>query len=144
MANIIQEFTVKAAPPLVMEMFTMPEGLDRWWTKGSAGAPKENAEYTLHFGPEYDWRAKVTRFVPDREFELQMTQAHEDWKGTRVGCTLTSDGHTATRVFFYHKGWPQENEHWRVSCYCWAMYLRLLRRNLEYGETVPYEKRLEV
>ena len=50
----------------------------------------------------------------------------------------------ASRVLFYHKGWPSENECWRVSCSCWAMYLRLLRRNLEYGEFVPYEKRLEV
>jgi uncharacterized protein YndB with AHSA1/START domain len=142
-ADIIQEFMVKAPAARVMEMFTTPDGLDRWWTKRSAGVAKENAEYTLHFGPGYDWRAKVTRFVPDHEFELEFTEAHEDWKGTRVGCTLTQDQST-TRVFFYHRGWPSENEHWRVSCHCWAMYLRLLRRNLEYGEIVPYEKRLEV
>jgi uncharacterized protein YndB with AHSA1/START domain len=73
-----------------MEMFTTPEGLDRWWTKQSAGVARENAEYTFHFGPEYDWRAKVTRFVPDREFQLQMTEAHEDWKGTRVGSQQAS------------------------------------------------------
>jgi hypothetical protein len=41
-------------------------------------------------------------------------------------------------------GWPVDNEHWRISCYCWAMYLRLLRRYLEHGEIVPYERRLEV
>ena len=35
------------------------------------------------------------------------------------------------------------NEHWRISCYCWAMYLRLIRRYLEYGETIPYESRLD-
>jgi uncharacterized protein YndB with AHSA1/START domain len=144
MPDIIQEFTVKAPAALVMEMFTRSEGLDRWWTKRSTGVAKEEAEYTLYFGPEYDWRAKVTRFVPDREFELQMTQAHEDWMGTRVGCILTSKGERVTRVLFQHKGWPESNEHWRLSCYCWAMYLRILRRNLEYGETVPYEKRLEV
>jgi len=73
-----------------------------------------------------------------------MTEAHEDWKDTRVGCTLTPDGERATRVLFCHKGWPEGNERWRVSCYCWAMYLRLLWRNLEYGEIVPHEKRLEV
>jgi hypothetical protein len=31
-----------------------------------------------------------------------------------------------------------------VSCFCWAMYLRILRRHLEYGEEVEYERRLDV
>jgi uncharacterized protein YndB with AHSA1/START domain len=142
-ADIIQEFIVKASAARVMEMFTAPDGLDRWWTKSSAGVAKENAEYTFNFGPGYDWRARVTRYVPDREFELEFTNAHQDWNGTRVGCALTAKP-GVTSVLFYHKGWPTDNEHWRVSCHCWAMYLRLLRRNLEYGELVPYEKRLEV
>jgi hypothetical protein len=30
------------------------------------------------------------------------------------------------------------------SSYCWAMYLRLLRRNVEAGEVVPYAQRLDV
>ncbi|MCH8956850.1 SRPBCC domain-containing protein, partial [candidate division KSB1 bacterium] len=38
----------------------------------------------------------------------------------------------------------EANEHYRVSCYCWAMYLRLLKRYVEHGETVPYEDRLDV
>jgi len=144
MADIIQEFFVKASPTQVMEMFSTPEGLNRWWTKRSSGVAKEGAEFTLYFSPEFDWHAKVTHYAPDREFELQLTTAHEDWQDSRVGCSLTPEANGATRVLFYHKGWPNENEHWRVSCYCWAMYLRLLRRNLEYGEFVPYEKRLEV
>jgi hypothetical protein len=49
-----------------------------------------------------------------------------------------------TQVSFHHTGWPENNEHYRISCYCWAMYLRLLKRYVEYGEVVPYEDRLEV
>jgi len=30
-----------------------------------------------------------------------------------------------------------------TSCYCWAMYLRLLARHVERGEVVPYEARLD-
>ena len=97
-----------------------------------------------YFGPGYDWRAKVTRYVPGSEFELQMTEAHVDWAKSCVGCRLTPEGAGKTRVLFYHNGWPEANEHWRVSCYCWAMYLRVLRRNVEHGESVPYEKRLDV
>jgi uncharacterized protein YndB with AHSA1/START domain len=143
-ADILQEYIVKAAPDKVFAMFSAPEGLDRWWTKSSTGTAKENAEYTLFFGPRHDWRAKVTRCIPGSVFELQMTDAHEDWNGTRVGCQLEPDGTSGTRVRFYHTGWPQQNDHWRVSCYCWAMYLRLLRRYLEHGEFVPYEQRLDV
>ena len=144
MPNIVQEFTVKAPPERVFQMMSTPEGLSQWWTKTSAGEPRQTAEYTLGFGPEYDWRGRVSRFVPNSEFELEMTKAHSDWIGTRVGCELRQEGKDATRVRFYHTGWPIENEHWRISCYCWPMYLRIMRRHLEHGETVPYEKRLDV
>jgi len=143
MADIIQEFPVKAPQQRVFEMFSLPKGLDAWWTKTSSGGPREGTDYSLHFGPGHDWRARVARCKPGWAFELLIIQAHEDWQNTRVGCELTPDAGLATRVRFYHLGWPQQNEHWRVSCHCWAMYLRLLRRHLEYGEFVPFEKRLE-
>jgi len=142
MADIVHEFFVKAPQERVFEMFATPKGLDAWWTKASAGEPRDGAEYALDFGPGHAWRAKVTRCVPGWAFELLMTSAHEDWLGTRVGCELQPE-RDSTRVRFHHLGWPQQNEHWRISCYCWAMYLRLLRRHIEYGEFVPYEKRLE-
>jgi len=144
MADIVQEFIINASPDCVFEAMATPSGLDRWWTKSASGEARENAEYALSFGPGYEWRGKVTRFVPGSTFELQITQAHPDWMGTRVSCQLEPEGQTGTRVHFSHTGWPTDNEHWRVSCYCWPMYLRLLRRNLEHGEFVPYEKRLEV
>jgi len=71
-----------------------------------------------------------------------MTEANEDWTGSRVGFILepTSNG---TLLRFHHNGWPSVNEHYRVSCHCWAMYLRILRRYLEHGEEVAYEDRLD-
>jgi len=144
MADIIHEFFVKAPAARVFGMFATAEGLNRWWTKESSGEPKMNVEFRLNFGPGYDWRARVTRCETDSEFELQMTKAHKDWMSTQVGCRLTQEVGPKTRVFFYHRGWPEENEHWRGSNYCWAMYLRLLRRYVEHDEVVPYEKRLDV
>jgi hypothetical protein len=47
-----------------------------------------------------------------------------------------------TEVHFHHRGWPLANEHYKTSSYCWAMYLRLLKRHVERGELVPYEDRL--
>jgi uncharacterized protein YndB with AHSA1/START domain len=143
MADIIHEFTVRTGPPRVFHAMATPQGLTHWWTQSSTGRPEEGAEYQLHFGPNYSWRARVTRYEPEVAFELEMTQAHPDWMNTRVGCELRPEGRESTRVRFYHTGWPSANQHWRVSCYCWAMYLRIMRRHLEHGESVPYEQRLD-
>jgi uncharacterized protein YndB with AHSA1/START domain len=143
MPDIFHDFPIHAPAERVFQAVSTPVGLDRWWTKRSAGEPKEGATFALWFGPAYDWRARVSRCVASSEFELEIVSADKDWIGTRVGFHLEEkDGTTSVR--FHHKGWPDANEHWRISCYCWAMYLRILRRYLEHGEDVPYEKRLEV
>lgn len=72
-----------------------------------------------------------------------MLRADADWTGTRVGFRLESRP-PGTWVRFWHTGWQDANEHYRISCHCWAMYLRILRRYLDHGESVPYERRLEV
>ncbi len=142
MADIYHDFSIKAPLPRVYEAVSTSQGLSRWWTKRSSGESAEGAELELWFGPKYDWRARVTRAVPPSEFELLMTRADPDWVGTRVGFRLERRS-ADTWVRFQHTGWPDPNEHWRVSCYCWAMYLRVLRRYLEHGEEIAYEKRLD-
>jgi uncharacterized protein YndB with AHSA1/START domain len=143
MPDILHAFPIAVIPARVFAGVTTPAGLDEWWTKRSAGKPAVGAEYELWFGPEYDWRARVTRCDPGSEFELEMTRADKDWQGTRVRFQLApKDG--GTWVEFAHTGWAAANEHYRISCCCWAMYLRILRRYLEHGESVPYEKRLDV
>lgn len=143
MPDILQDFPIAAPPERVFDGVSTPEGLDQWWTARSAGQPRLGAEYTLWFGPEYDWRATVTRCRPGVEFELQLTLADPEWVGTRVGVRL-EPGADGTMVRFHHLGWPAESEHYRISCHCWAMYLRILRRHLEHGERVPYDQRLSV
>jgi uncharacterized protein YndB with AHSA1/START domain len=143
MADIFQDFPIKAPRSRVFQAVGTPEELDRWWTKSCAGKPAVGAVYELWFGPEYDWRGEVTKCVEDSEFELQMVSADADWLRTRVGFRLEDKSGT-TWVRFYHTGWPSANEHYRISCHCWALYLRLLRRYLEHGEVVPYEMRLDV
>lgn len=78
MADIFHDFPVKASSDLVFRAVSTPAGLDAWWTKRSSGEPAIGAEYELWFGPEYDWRAVVSRFVSNTEFELEMTRAQED------------------------------------------------------------------
>ncbi len=143
MPDIFHDFVIQAPVDQVFRAVSAPPGLDEWWTKRSAGKPAPGAEYELWFGPQYDWRGRVTRCQAPHSFELEIVRAGEDWVGTRVGFELAPDD-AATRVRFHHLGWPENNEHYRVSCYCWAMYLRVLRRYLEHGESVPYERRLDV
>ena len=143
MPDIFHDFPIRSSRTAVFSAMTTPLGLDQWWTLESAGSSHAGSEYALGFGPGYDWRARVTRCEADSAFELEMTRADADWMGTRVGFQLESRG-DSTWVRFYHSGWPLQNEHYRISCCCWAMYLRVLRRYLEHGELVPYEQRLDI
>lgn len=143
MADIFHHFPIAASAARVFDAIATPEGLDAWWTKTATGRPDEGEEYELWFGPGSDWRATVSRAVEGREFELTLTRADDDWRGTKVGFALDEqDGRTQVR--FHHTGWPSANDHFRTSTFCWAMYLRLLKRYVENGEVVPYDDRLDV
>jgi uncharacterized protein YndB with AHSA1/START domain len=143
MPDIFHSFPVKASPDRVFEGISTTEGLDNWWTEHSEGRQEAGATYTLDFGPGYIWKAVVTKFDLNKSFELQMTSADADWQGSKVGFSLKPKN-AFTEVDFYHTGWPENNEHYRISSYCWAMYLRILKRYIEFGEKVPYGKRLSV
>jgi len=142
MADILQDFPIRAEPARVFAAISTPRGLDEWWTLTSSGEAREGATYDLGFGPSYQWRAVVTACEPGTRFELRLTDADPDWTGSVVGFALEPfEGGTLLR--FSHRGWPAPNEHYRTSSHCWALYLRVLRRHLEHGERVPYEKRLD-
>lgn len=143
MPDIYHLFQVNASPSKVFEAISSPSGLDAWWTKKSRGNPRPGNLYELDFGPGYVWHALVSKCETDKILELKMLEADADWMETKVGFTLDfRDG--ATNVDFYHCGWKENNEHYRISSFCWAMYLRILKRYVEYGEQIAYEKRLEV
>ena len=143
MADILQDFPILVPPNRVFEAVTQPSLLDQWWTLRSSGQPTIGATYELDFGPSYSLARFVTRSWPGEAFELRMTHADRDWMDTLVGFDFSPSG-SGTQVRFYHRGWPEANEHYRTSCHCWALYLRILRRHLEFGDTVPYDKRLAV
>ncbi len=143
MPDIFQQFVIKAPAEKVFEVITTPAGLDAWWTLRSEGRPVAGSEYMLYFGEGYDWRAVASQVEENAAFELHMTKAHKDWQGTRIGFRIEKRADNSL-VHFHHLDWPEQNDHFRISCYCWAMYLRLLKRHVEHGEFVPYEDRLEV
>lgn len=140
MADILHQFRVEAPPARVFEAFCRPGGLDNWWPARSSGEPKAGEVYTLWFGPEYDWRAKVIHVIPGREFTWKMTQAMPDWMSTEVGIRLSEDKE-GTIVDFFHTGWPEQNDHYRISNFCWGTLLNGLKGYVERGTVVPFDQR---
>lgn len=139
--DILHDFPIAAPIERVFHAISTPAECDRWWTLRCEGTPRLGAEYRLDFGESFDWRAVVSELTPPRRFEWTITAADSDWTDTRVGFELSeSDGSTLVR--FHHRGWREGNAHYRQSSFCWAMYLRLLRRYVEHGEVVPYPERL--
>ena len=143
MFDIFHTFIIHSSAEKIFEGISAPDGLDNWWTRNSEGNPKTGSVYRLDFGPEYIWEAIVTKNIGGKEFEFEMTKAEAHWIGTRIGFKLNKKSANTTEVSFYHTGWPENSENYRISSYCWAMYLRILKRNIELGEQVPYAKKIE-
>ncbi len=141
MPNILQDFPIRAAPEAVYEALTQPAGLNCWWTETCVGEARSGEVYRLGFGPEFAWEAVLEACERPSYVAFRMTQCAPDWFGTRIIFDLVPD-ELGTSVCFAHRGWQEESAHFRTSAHCWALYLRLLRRRLEFGEFVPYHERL--
>lgn len=141
MADILHDMNVRAPINRVFDAVATPGGLDEWWTERSSGSPELGAEYVLEFTPEYVWRAEVTKCDAPREFELTITEALDDWIGTKVGFTLSESADGTTLLCFRHSGWAEASAHFRNSSFCWALYLRVMREFVEKGKRVPYADR---
>lgn len=140
MHNIYHFFTIKATVGEIFDAIVTPPGLNNWWTKECWGAPELGGKYRFYFTPEYDWKCEVIEFVPDKLIEWKMTEADEDWTGTRLRFELEQrDG--AVAIHFQHTGWPVLNEHFRRSNTCWALLFSGLKKLVEKGEIIPFEKR---
>lgn len=138
--SILHDLEVDATLENVFRMVSVPEFLNEWWTHYCQGLPELNSEYTFEFSKEYIWKGKISKFSPPYEIEFLMTDADADWAGTRVGFILKEEGNN-TKISFYHTGWKSANEHFRQTSFCWALYLRILRKFAEEGLHVPYSER---
>lgn len=140
MHDILHDLWINAKPIQVFKAVSTSKGLNSWWTLDSEGLPEENNTYRFYFGPDYDWKGKVIDVDAPEAITWRMEQCDKDWDETEVGFNIIQKG-SQSHVQFSHRGWPEKNEHFRRSSYCWATYLRLLKRYIEHGEFVPYEHR---
>lgn len=138
--SILHDLEANASLENVFRMISVPEFLNEWWTHHSKGKPELGSEYIFEFSEEYKWKGKITKLNPPFEIEYLITEADQDWTGTRVGFIL-KETENGTKISFYHKDWKTANEHFRQTSFCWAMYLRILRKFVEEGFHIPYSER---
>lgn len=138
--SIYHDLKIYAPISKVFEGVSSPALLNEWWTNDCKGECKIGSEYELRFSQNCVWFARVTKMIQNREFELLMFNSHEDWDDTKIGFHLENIG-DVTKLRFYHSDWNNLNEHFRISSYCWAVYLRILKGYLEKGIRIAYDER---
>lgn len=140
MADIYHDLWIKASSSKVFEAISRPKSIDSWWTNRCEGHIEKGATYRFYFSMEYDWYAQVEHLEIDKHISWTMTQSDHDWNGTTLGFIL-SEENGLVHVQFSHKSWKEINIHFRRTSYCWAMYLRLLKRFIEEGEVIQFDQR---
>lgn len=142
MPDLFHDLPVFAAVGDVFKCVYTPDGISKWWSISAKGEPRVGNIYEFDFGPDYQWEAVVEDCELNSVFVLRMTVSDSDWEQSLVSFRLeTINDRVILR--FAHKGWPDENDHFRSSSYCWAMYLRCLKRYAEKGIETEYEKRFD-
>jgi uncharacterized protein YndB with AHSA1/START domain len=138
--NIYHNFPINALPNKVFKAIANPKDLVHWWPLKCSGSPKNGEEYNFYFGEPYDWYGKVTECKENESFHIKMTKSDNDWNPTTFGFDLIQNEGT-TWVHFTHKNWPEENNHFKHSSYCWALLLNGLKNYVEKGIIIPFEER---
>lgn len=139
--SIYHDLEIKGSIEKIFESITKPEHLINWWPLKCSGIPKENEEYNFYFTPEYDWYGKVVQLENNKSFHISMTSSDADWDPTTFGFDLMQKKEQVL-VKFSHIGWPECNDHFRRSSYCWAMLLNGLKNYVEKGIVIPFEERV--
>lgn len=143
MMNAIQhDVGINGSQEDIFSAFTTRKGLNAWWTKEAAGDLKIGGNYIFFFGSQWDWRAEVVDYRMNESIRFRMTEADSDWTGTELAFSIIeSTGSSSCLLRFEHTGWRERNDHFRRTSYCWALYLRCLKRYVENGIVTEYENR---
>jgi uncharacterized protein YndB with AHSA1/START domain len=137
---IYHNFIIEAAPEKVFKAVTDPRLFENWWPLRCTGTPAMGEEYNFVFEEPYNWVAAISKFELNRSVYYKMTKSDPDWDPTTFGFEL-KEHEKGTYLAFFHKDWPQANDHMKYSSFCWAMLLNGLKNYLENGQIIPFEQR---
>ena len=143
MYHIYHNIKIDARIDKVFDCCTNPIHINNWWTKQCSGIPELGEEYMFWFAPEYDWRAKVSDLKREEEVAFTFYKADVDWTDTMLSF-LVEEREEYTLLHLRHSNWKRDNEHFGRTNYCWAMYLLSLKRYVENGDVLSYERRGDV
>lgn len=140
MPTIYHDVRINTTKEKLINAVVDPEQLNSWWTKKCTGNPNIGSEYNLYFAPEYNWRAKVSRYEAGEIFELRMLKAMPDWEPTSF-CFEVEESTNGCILHFSHTNWLSVSNEFKTASFCWAMLLNGLKNYLEKGIIVPFEDR---
>nr|NNC46678.1 SRPBCC domain-containing protein [Winogradskyella sp.] len=138
--HIYHNFEIKSDLSSVYNAIALPEELVKWWPLKCSGLPKEGEVYNFNFTDDYNWYAKVKSCKQDHHIHYKMTASDADWNPTTFGLDLLEKPKSVL-VKFWHKDWPNDNDHYKKSSFCWALLLNGLKNYLEKGIVIPFEER---
>lgn len=138
--HIYHTLFIDAPIEKVFDAVSKPEHLIHWWPLECTGIAKENETYNFYFSPDYNWYGKVSAIEPNTLFSIYMTTANENWNNTTFSFYL-SKHNNHVKLQFSHCNWPENNEHFKISSFCWAILLKGLKDYLEKGTIIPFKER---
>ena len=138
--SIYHDFVIRAAIDKVYDAIVQPKHLTNWWPLKCSGRPINGDMYNFNFTEAYDWYGRVIEAQKNKSFHVKMTKSDEDWNSTTFGFDLLQEG-SLVKVRFQHTGWPECNDEYRKSSYCWAILLQGLKNYLEKDVVVPFQNR---
>jgi uncharacterized protein YndB with AHSA1/START domain len=138
--SIYFNFIIKSDKFSVYKAVSEPKHLEKWWPLKCSGIPQIGQKYNFNFTDQYDWYAEVKSSKQWDHIHYKMTKSDADWNPTSFGFKL-KEKEKGTCLNFFHEGWPELNNHFKHSSFCWAMLLNALKEYLEKGIVIPFEDR---
>jgi len=138
--SIYFNFIINSDKFSVYKAVSEPGHLENWWPLKCSGIPRVGEEFNFNFTDKYDWYAEVTSCKQWDHIHYKMTKSDDDWNPTTFGFKL-KEKDNGTCLNFFHTDWPELNNHFKHSSFCWAMLLNGLKSYLEKGAIIPFEKR---
>ena len=138
--TIYHNIPINSTPEKVFGAISQPDQLVNWWPLKCSGKPELGAEYNLNFTDAYNWYGKVAKVEKNRLFFIKMTRSDADWDPTTFGFEIELKDQ-GVWLKFCHSDWPEANDHFKHSSYCWAILLNGLKKYVEKGVVIPFEER---